>query len=131
MVKARKLGTRSPDKVDVVVGQRIRVERLNKRISQTDLANAVGVTFQQVQKYEKGLNRVGAGRLTLIAEKLGIPVTTLFEPATAGDGRGQFPLELLSNSRVMRLVKAFNRIENSNLQQAIVRFVELSADRTD
>jgi transcriptional regulator with XRE-family HTH domain len=71
------MGVKSPDQVDVEVGQRIRVLRNDAGISQTALAEELGLTFQQVQKYEKGVNRVGAGRLTKIAGVLKVPVTKL------------------------------------------------------
>jgi transcriptional regulator with XRE-family HTH domain len=61
------MSAKSPDDIDVQVGQRIRILRLEAKVSQTELAEQLGVTFQQVQKYEKGVNRVGAGRLTKIA----------------------------------------------------------------
>jgi len=66
---------KSPDATDAGVGEKIRTQRLLRRISQTDLGNQVGITFQQIQKYEKGANRVGAGRLQRIAEVLGVPVS--------------------------------------------------------
>ena len=72
------MSVKRPDPVDVEVGHRIRIERLARGLSQTALANQLGVTFQQVQKYEKGVNRVGAGRLTKIAEVLGVPVGSFF-----------------------------------------------------
>ena len=72
------MSVKRPDPVDIEVGHRIRIERLSRGLSQTALANQLGVTFQQVQKYEKGVNRVGAGRLTKIAEVLGIEVGTFF-----------------------------------------------------
>src|SRR5438270_2624513 len=72
------MSVKRPDPVDIEVGHRIRIERLARGLSQTALANQLGVTFQQVQKYEKGVNRVGAGRLTKIAEVLGIEVGTFF-----------------------------------------------------
>jgi transcriptional regulator with XRE-family HTH domain len=72
------MSAKTPDPVDIAVGHRIRVERLSRGMSQTVLADQLGVTFQQVQKYEKGVNRVGAGRLTKIAEALGVPVSTFF-----------------------------------------------------
>src|SRR5215211_1737448 len=75
---------KKPDPVDVEVGQRIRIQRLQSGLSQTALAEQLGVTFQQVQKYEKGVNRVGAGRLTKIAEVLAVPVSTLFGVHDAG-----------------------------------------------
>ena len=71
------MGVKSPDKVDVEVGQRIRVLRNDAGISLTALAEELGVTFQQVQKYEKGVNRVGAGRLTKIAGVLNVAVIKL------------------------------------------------------
>ncbi len=71
--------TKMPDPLDALVGARIRVFRIHRRISQTDLANQIGVTFQQVQKYEKGTNRIGASRLSRIAGVLGISVGELFE----------------------------------------------------
>src|SRR5260370_16780010 len=73
-----KTRTKAPDARDMDVGRRIRAQRLVCRMSQTELANNLGVTFQQVQKYEKGVNRVGAGRLSRIAEVLGVPVPFFF-----------------------------------------------------
>src|SRR5437667_10054023 len=92
---------KQPDSIDKLVGRNIRIQRLAKGLSQTALANQLGVTFQQVQKYEKGVNRVGAARLTKIAEVLGIDVGTFFtgkemlesEPPKA---REASPLKLLT-----------------------------------
>jgi len=67
--------------IDELVGCNIRLLRLNRGMSQTDLAEAIGLTFQQIQKYEKGRNRVGAGRLFAIAGVLGVPVSAFFEGA--------------------------------------------------
>ncbi len=69
---------RSPDAIDVFVGGRIRMRRMMLKLSQTQLANELGVTFQQVQKYEKGTNRVGASRLQKIANVLGVPPSFFF-----------------------------------------------------
>src|SRR5437764_1073672 len=73
-----KTRTKAPDARDIDVGRRIRAQRLVCRMSQTELANNLGVTFQQVQKYEKGVNRVGAGRLARIADVLSVPVGFFF-----------------------------------------------------
>src|SRR5215510_9331927 len=70
---------KEPDAVDALVGHNIRIQRHARRMSQTALAERLGVTFQQVQKYEGGVNRVGAGRLTRIAAVLGVPVTALLD----------------------------------------------------
>ena len=124
------MSVKRPDPVDIEVGHRIRIERLARGLSQTALANQLGVTFQQVQKYEKGVNRVGAGRLTKIAEVLGIEVSAFFgakEITETGDAkeRGEAsPLKLLTVSGAFRLLRAYGDIEDSNLRRAIVDLVE-------
>ena len=124
------MSVKRPDPVDIEVGHRIRIERLARGLSQTALANQLGVTFQQVQKYEKGVNRVGAGRLTKIAEVLGIDVSQFFgakELGEAGDARedgAASPLKLLTVSGAFRLLRAYGDIEDSNLRRAIVELVE-------
>lgn len=70
---------KTPDVIDVYVGSRIRLQRKLNGISQTALAEGLGITFQQVQKYEKGTNRVGSSRLQAIANILGVPVSFFFE----------------------------------------------------
>jgi transcriptional regulator with XRE-family HTH domain len=124
------MSVKRPDPVDIEVGHRIRIERLARGLSQTALANQLGVTFQQVQKYEKGVNRVGAGRLTKIAEVLGIEVGTFFggkeiidaeEAKVAGEAS---PLKLLTVSGAFRLLRAYGHIEDANLRRAIVDLVE-------
>ena len=124
------MSVKRPDPVDIEVGHRIRIERLARGLSQTALANQLGVTFQQVQKYEKGVNRVGAGRLTKIAEVLGIEVSTFFsgkeileggQPKNSGESS---PLKLLTVSGAFRLLRAYGDIEDSNLRRAIVDLVE-------
>jgi transcriptional regulator with XRE-family HTH domain len=73
------MATRKPDVVDIEVGQRIKIQRLAAGLSQTALGEDVGITFQQIQKYEKGANRVGIGRLTRIARVLDVSVNSFFE----------------------------------------------------
>ena len=124
------MSVKRPDPGDIEVGHRIRIERLARGLSQTALANQLGVTFQQVQKYEKGVNRVGAGRLTKIAEVLGIEVGTFFsgkdildaeEKKVSGEAS---PLKLLTVSGAFRLLRAYGDIEDSSLRRAIVDLVE-------
>src|SRR3954470_9271146 len=124
------MSVKRPDPVDIEVGHRIRIERLARGLSQTALANQLGVTFQQVQKYEKGVNRVGAGRLTKIAEVLGIEVATFFsgkdmleEERSQSSGEPS-PRKLLTVSGAFRLLRAYGEIEDSNLRRAIVDLVE-------
>jgi transcriptional regulator with XRE-family HTH domain len=125
------MSVKRPDPVDVEVGHRIRIERLSRGLSQTALANQLGVTFQQVQKYEKGVNRVGAGRLTKIAEVLGVPVSTFFSGKevlesddTRKEGDDTSPLKLLTVSGAFRLLRAYADIEDGNLRRSIVDLVE-------
>jgi len=124
------MSVKRPDPVDVEVGHRIRIERLSRGLSQTALANQLGVTFQQVQKYEKGVNRVGAGRLTRIAEVLGVPVVTFFSGKEILDGEkskdadAASPLKLLTVSGAFRLLRAYADIEDTNLRRSIVDLVE-------
>ena len=77
---------KSTNSHDVEVGQRIRARRMAKGMSQTELGNLLGVTFQQVQKYEKGVNRVGAGRLVRVGEALDVPVSFFFGATDGGSG---------------------------------------------
>ena len=124
------MSVKRPDPVDVEVGHRIRIERLARGLSQTALANQLGVTFQHVQKYEKGVNRVGAGRLTKIAEVLGVPVGSFFtgkevlESEVDRDVDQASPLKLLTVSGAFRLLRAYSEIEDSELRRCIVDLVE-------
>src|SRR5919206_936469 len=81
MAKSRaqqRQAARSPDATDVELGRRMRERRLELKLSQTELGDPCGITFQQIQKYEKGTNRVTMGRLTRIAEVLEVPITYFF-----------------------------------------------------
>ena len=128
------MNQRKPDALDIAVGQRIRIERLSQRMSQTELANRIGVSFQQVQKYEKGLNRVGAGRLTRIAEVLGIPVRSLFESeahaAATGDDGAASPLEMLAEPGAVRALRAFTKLPEGPLRRSVLDLLEnMAGDR--
>lgn len=111
---------------DVAVGQRIRTFRKAAGLSQTELANQIGVTFQQVQKYENGRNRVGAGRLTQIANALNLPITNLFDDRAGkpikGPSTDSSLNELMTEPRAYKLLKEFSRIPDP-LQVAILGFV--------
>ncbi len=75
-----------PDPVDIIVGRNVRAIRSKRRISQLELGDALGLTFQQIQKYEKGTNRVSASKLHQIAMFLGVDISSLFEGAETPDG---------------------------------------------
>src|SRR3981081_3953215 len=101
---------------DAEVGRRVRSRRLECDFSQTELADRIGVTFQQVQKYEKGVNRIGAGRLQRISQALEVPVSFFFGSAGgavhASSGDQESVFGFLQTSGAIRIVKAFYRIEN-------------------
>jgi transcriptional regulator with XRE-family HTH domain len=110
---------------DVAVGQRIRQFRKATGISQTELADQVGVTFQQVQKYENGKNRVGAGRLIQIADALDIPITAFFDGVAPSPKRrtAESSLDqLMAEPRAHKLLEAFCRIPEP-VQGPLLQFV--------
>jgi transcriptional regulator with XRE-family HTH domain len=124
------MSTRMPDPLDAMVGAKIRIFRIHRRISQTDLAEQIGVTFQQVQKYEKGTNRVGASRLSRIAAVLGISVGELFEPAVGKSDDEMSPFRLLAEPGALRVLKAYTRTTDSHLRRVIAELVEGIADQS-
>lgn len=120
---------KAPNPIDMEVGRRIRSRRLAKGISQTALGEPLGVTFQQVQKYEKGVNRVGAGRLQQIAEILDVPVS-FFYGTTDGDSRDtKTVMGFIDTAHAVRLMRAYSKIESRKVQHAIVDLVERMAER--
>jgi len=126
--------------VDAYVGARLRMRRVMLGMSQSRLGELLGVTFQQIQKYEKGTNRIGASRLQQISHTLQVPVAFFFEGApnvqTAGrhEGLAEAPSpayvsDFLATADGLALTKAFMRIEDSKLRRRIVDLVEQIASR--
>lgn len=126
-----KTSNKSASKTDKLVGRNIRVHRLVKGMTQEVLGEKLGVTFQQVQKYEKGTNRVGSGRLYQIASILDVPVTAFFEggdpPSTQ---RNASPFDLLADPVSLRMVQAFAEIGDIKTRRAVLALVE-SMNATD
>jgi transcriptional regulator with XRE-family HTH domain len=122
---AMKSKTKSTTSHDVEIGQRIRARRMAKGMSQTELGNLLGVTFQQVQKYEKGVNRVGAGRLPLIAKIFDVPIGDLFqEEASASRNGAAVPTKLVTDAATVRLLTSYASIANSAIRRNISELVE-------
>src|SRR3954449_12645887 len=115
---------RVPDPLDAIVGSRIRVFRIHRKMSQTELAEQIGVTFQQVQKYEKGANRVGASRLSRIATVLGISVGELFESSGSKIDDAGSPFRLLAQPGALRVLKAYTRTSDPRIRHAIAELIE-------
>ena len=131
------MAKKTPNPIDRHVGSRVRMRRMMLAMSQTDLGDALGLTFQQVQKYEKGTNRVGASRLQHISHVLQVPVAFFFEGAPHQPGQpkglGEAPspayvFDFLATSDGLALTKAFMRIKESKLRRRIVDLVEEIAE---
>jgi transcriptional regulator with XRE-family HTH domain len=131
------MSVKSPDNIDVEVGQRIRIQRNALGFSQTELADELGVTFQQVQKYEKGKNRIGAGRLTRIASVLQVPVTTLLgiDDNVGGRRKGrdeaESPLKVLTTPGALQILRAYGKLTDGKMRRTIVQLVKDIAARQD
>ncbi|MFL6797175.1 MAG: helix-turn-helix domain-containing protein [Xanthobacteraceae bacterium] len=128
---------KAPNPVDKHVGGRVRLRRMMLSMSQEKLGDALGLTFQQVQKYEKGTNRIGASRLQQISQILQVPVAFFFEGAPSvpliGPGLGEAPsaayiADFLASSEGLALSKAFMRIKEQKLRRCIVDLVEQIAE---
>jgi transcriptional regulator with XRE-family HTH domain len=118
-----------PTPIDVLIGQNIRICRLQRRLSQSELGQRIGVSFQQVQKYENGANRVGAGRLTQVANVLEVPLLSLFDGTTTRPNRqpDQSPRALLAKPHSLRLLQGFDNMGSSAARSALLQLVEILA----
>ncbi len=129
------MAKKAPNPIDKHVGSRVRMRRMMLGMSQEKLGNNLGLTFQQVQKYEKGTNRIGASRLQQISHILQVPVSFFFEGAPINasapriDGMNEAPSpayvsDFLATSDGLALTKAFMRISDVKLRRRIVDLVE-------
>ena len=118
---------RSAGKPDIEMGKRIRLRRLEQKITQADLAENHRVSFQQVQKYEKGVNRVGAARLQQIASALSVPVTFFYDSDNIKN-REVESLLFLDSAFSLRLLRAYSKIKNQTVQRQLVSLMESIAD---
>lgn len=129
---------KKPNPTDVHVGGRIRLRRNMLGMSQEKLGESLGITFQQIQKYEKGTNRVGASRLQAIASILTVPVAFFFEDAPGQDGsehKGHaedastsFVVNFLSSAEGLQLNRAFARISNPKVRRKVIELAKVLAD---
>jgi transcriptional regulator with XRE-family HTH domain len=112
---------KGPDARDVAVGQRVRALRLERSLSQTALGDRLGVTFQQVQKYEKGVNRIGASRLQAIAGVFNVPISALFAETPIKGEQSDSLFELVDSAGALRLLRAYQQLPNYGLKNALVQ----------
>jgi transcriptional regulator with XRE-family HTH domain len=130
------LAPKAPNSVDKHVGSRVRMRRKMLDISQAKLGDALGLTFQQVQKYEKGANRIGASRMQQIAQVLQVPVEFFFEGAPDATSMSVSDIsscvtmnDFISSTDGLRLVAAFMKIKDTDLRRRIVRLVDGIANK--
>ena len=132
------IAKKAPNPTDKHVGARVRMRRMMLGMSQEKLGDALGLTFQQVQKYEKGANRIGASRLQQISQILQVTVSFFFEgapnaPGYQPDGMTEAPspayvADFLATSDGLSLTRAFMGIKDAKLRRRIVELVEQIAD---
>jgi transcriptional regulator with XRE-family HTH domain len=134
------MAKKSPNPIDKHVGSRVRMRRMMLSMSQEKLGDALGLTFQQVQKYEKGTNRIGASRLQQISNILSVPISFFFEgapnPGGHSSGMAEAPSpayvsDFLATSDGLALTKSFMRIKSAKLRRRIVDLVEQIANGKD
>jgi transcriptional regulator with XRE-family HTH domain len=114
--------------IDLLVGSRIRMFRKGRKLSQAQLGKKLGVTFQQVQKYENGKNRVGASRLQMISTALNVPVGQFFTDDAGTSRTSAKPLTF--DPQALRLAEAFTRLNDKELRNSILDMVEAMARKS-
>jgi len=122
----------NPDPVDIYVGSRLRMRRLMLGLSQEKLASAIGLTFQQIQKYEKGTNRIGASRLFQLANALSTNVQYFYENIQSADRDNEDAREvltLLASPDGMRLCQYFSEINNAQVRRKLLDLVQTLAEQ--
>jgi transcriptional regulator with XRE-family HTH domain len=135
-----KMPSKPPNPVDRHVGSRVRMRRIMLGMSQEKLGEGLGLTFQQIQKYEKGTNRIGASRIQQISEILQVPVSFLFEGSPGSSAGAErfdgapspaYVADFLATTEGLALIRAFTRVPDIKLRRAIVDMVELIGGRDD
>lgn len=138
-----KLSSRRPNPIDIHVGGRVRLRRMLLGMSQEKLGERLGLTFQQIQKYEKGVNRIGASRLFDMAHVLGVPVQFFYEEAPTGVTPGTIDqgfsdrsadsslFEFLNSREGVELNRAFLRITDNKVRRSIIDLVRSLADESE
>ena len=130
----------APHPVDIHVGRRLRLKRTILGLSQEAVGKEIGVTFQQIQKYERGINRMGASRLYDFAKALGVPVSYFFdsygeyasEPgmalSAAEPESARFEHEKINNRETLEVMRAYYRIKNPSVRKRIIELIKAFAD---
>ncbi|UTW54165.1 helix-turn-helix domain-containing protein [Kordiimonas sp. SCSIO 12610] len=126
---------KTPDPIDVHVGQRVRARRKMLGLSQTELGNELGVTFQQVQKYERGTNRIGSSRLFKMSNTLDVPVAYFFEGAETKlpgyDEASVLDDDVFTKQETQELVEAYYRIADPRIRKKVLGLARLLSSGVD
>jgi transcriptional regulator with XRE-family HTH domain len=122
---------RALNPVDEAVGARIRLLRKRRKMSQEQLGQAIGVTFQQIQKYENGKNRVGASRLHRVAIALDVPITELFDGSAEPGSKLKATKSLAFDKQALRIAEAFVKISDKEVRSSLIDLTEAMAGRFD
>jgi transcriptional regulator with XRE-family HTH domain len=122
------MSAKTPEPLDVLVGARICIFRTHRGMSQSDLARKIGVALLQMQRYEKGIDRIGASRLSGIAAALGVSIGELFESAEDRYSNSKSPLRPAADQDALRFLTAVSRIGDPRVRRAIAQLVEAAAD---
>jgi transcriptional regulator with XRE-family HTH domain len=123
-----------PNPIDIHVGSRVRLRRTLLGMSQEKLGEAIGLTFQQVQKYERGANRIGASRLFELSRVLDVPVSFFFDDMNAETSGGPVPglsaatpdfdTAALTRREILELAKAFDRIKDEKVRKSVLELTK-------
>ena len=139
MARRRTIKDDGPDPIDKFVGSRVRARRVGLRISQTKLGDAIGVTFQQVQKYENGTNRIGARNLFKISKTLSVEVAFFFEGLDADEeaakelaglsegSQTKFDVDPMSSREAIELMHNYFRVKDENIKKKLSQLVKTMA----
>jgi len=139
MARRRTIKDDGPDPIDKFVGSRVRARRVGLRISQTKLGDAIGVTFQQVQKYENGTNRIGASNLFKISKTLSVEVAFFFEGLDADEeaakelaglsegSQTKFDVDPMSSREAIELMHNYFRVKDENIKKKLSQLVKTMA----
>jgi len=122
------------------VGQRLRIRRSLLGLSQEKLADAIGLTFQQIQKYERGMNRISAGRLYQFSKILEVPITYFFDQVSPSSSQNNYgladndqedlmPDDFMNNKETLELIRIYYSIEDPDARKDILKFVKSMASR--
>jgi len=142
-MRRRTIKDDGPDPIDKFVGSRVRARRVGLRISQTKLGEAIGVTFQQVQKYENGTNRIGASNLYKMSKSLGVEVAYFYDgvenintegsiPSGLSDGpQAPFDFDPMSSREAIELMHNYFRIKDETVRKRLSQFVKTLAQSTE